>query len=90
MHGTRQLAAPGRGAASLAQPGDDVVDDRRAFGLVVELVAEVREGPPLDAGRRAEDRRRVRRDEAVVLAVEDERRHPEAARRRRADALLLA
>ena len=34
----------------LAEPGDDLVDDRRAFGLVVELVAESRVGPPLDVG----------------------------------------
>ena len=44
-------ARPTAGApvARVPQPGDDLVDDRRAFGLVVELVAEARVGPALDA-----------------------------------------
>ena len=66
-----------------AEPGDDVVDHLRAFGLVVELVAETGIGAPLDAGSRREHLGRGRRDEAVILAVEDERRQPEAGTGRR-------
>ena len=51
----------------------------RALGLVVELVAEARVGPPLDAGAPSSTAEAADRDEAVVLAVEDERRDAEPA-----------
>ena len=54
-------ALPGGGVrlcrkpSTLAEPGDDVVEDRRPLRLVVELVTQTRVGPPLDAGRALED-----------------------------------
>ena len=46
-------------------PGDDLVDDRRTLGLVVELVAEAGVGPALHVRERAEDLRGLSRDEPV-------------------------
>ena len=70
----RSSVAPG----VLADPGDDLVDDRRAFGLVVELVAESRVGPTLDVRQRGQDLRCLRRDEPVIEAVQDQRRQGQA------------
>ena len=66
-----------------------IVDDRRALGLVVELVAQAREGPPLDAGHVAEDLRGrggTRRSSRPCRTSVGSR----SRRHRRADALLLA
>ena len=62
------------------QPGDDVVHDLGALGLVVEFVAKTRIRPALDQRSAREDRRADGRDEPVVLAVDDQRRDPEATR----------
>ena len=57
-HRHRIGASHGRADHLSAQPRDDLVDDRRPFGLVVELVAQARVGPALDQRRPGEDGRR--------------------------------
>ena len=66
--------------STLAEPGDDLVEDGRTLRLVVELVAQARVGPPLDAGAPIEDLGRGRRHEAVVEPVQDEGRAADRTR----------
>jgi glyoxylase-like metal-dependent hydrolase (beta-lactamase superfamily II) len=63
----------GKGS-TVPQPGDDVGDDLRTFGLVVELMAEPRVRASFHVWQGRESFRCGGRDQAVVEAMEDQRR----------------